>query len=330
MSLRANPQRGHGGHAARNWWLGSWWLGSSLSFLLSHTGWGQVSPVSSRVRNGVRSLLCQLDVLASALARFDADVLAYCLMGNHYHLVVQTHAGQLSRLMRHLNGVYTQAFNRRHCLGGHLFQGRFKAVLVDSDSYLVALCRYVERNPVAAGLVPRPADWSWSSCRAHLGLAPAPTWLAADALHGFLLGREPTSEHDRTTAARSYGALIDTEEASDADFWATHLRGQIYLGDEDFAERMRARAEPQARQSREVPVRQRITAARGPATWDAWLQAHEGRRGQALHAAYRAGWKTMPGLAAACELSVGHVSRLIRGVEAGMGRHERPDPDLPA
>ena len=86
---------------------------------------------------------CQLDVLAEALARFDADVLAYCLMGNHFHLVVQTHAGQLSRLMRQLNGVYTQAFNRRHGLVGHLFQGRFKAVLVDSDSYLVAvpLCR---------------------------------------------------------------------------------------------------------------------------------------------------------------------------------------------
>jgi hypothetical protein len=80
---------------------------------------------------------------------------------------------------------------------------------------------------------------------------------------------------------------------------------------------MRARAEPQARQSRKVPVRQRITAAHGPATWDARLQAHEGHRAQALHAAYRAGWKTMPGLAAACGLSVGHVSRLIRAVEVG-------------
>ena len=108
----------------------------------------------------------------------------------------------------------------------------------------------------------------------------------------------------------------------------THLRGQIYLGDEDFAERMRARAEPQARQSREVPLRQRITATRAPASWatfaswDAWLQAHEGRRAQALHAAYRAAWKTMPGLAAECGLSVGHVSRLIRAVEAGVEKGE--------
>jgi REP element-mobilizing transposase RayT len=112
---------------------------------------------------------CHLDVLAQALSRFDAGVLAYCLMGNHFHLVVQTHSGQLSRLMRHVNGVYTQAFNRRHGLTGHLFQGRFKALMVDRDSYLVRLCRYVERNPVAAGLVARPADWRWSSCGAHSG-----------------------------------------------------------------------------------------------------------------------------------------------------------------
>ena len=106
-----------------------------------------------------------------------------------------------------------------------------------------------------------------------------------------------------------------TEEAADGDFWGTHLRGQIYLGDEDFAARMQARAAPTARQSREVPMRQRMTAAPGPATWDGWLQAHDGRRTQALHAAYRAGWKTMPGLAAECGLSVAHVSRLIRARE---------------
>ena len=265
---------------------------------------------------------CQLEVLAEALTRYEADVVAYCLMGNHYHLVVQTHSGQLSRLMRHLNGVYTQAFNRRHGLVGHLFQGRFKAVLVDRDSYLVALCRYVERNPVAAGLVRRPADWRWSSCRAHLGLEPTPPWLAAGELQGFLLGREAASERDRIEAARCHAALVDAEDAADADFWRTHLRAQIYLGDEDFAARMRARAAPSARQSREVPVRQRSAAAPGPAPWEAWLQAHEGRRAPALHAAYRAGWKTMPGLAAACGLSVAHVSRLIRAVEAGEERGE--------
>ena len=103
-----------------------------------------------------------LAVIAQAMERFDAQVLAYCLMGNHYHLVVHTRAANLSRLMRHVNGVYTQRFNRRHCLVGHLFQGRFKAILVDRDAYLLALCRYVERNPVAAGLVRHAGEWPWS------------------------------------------------------------------------------------------------------------------------------------------------------------------------
>ena len=94
-----------------------------------------------------------LEVIAQAMDRFDAQVLAYCQMGNHYHLVLHTRQANLSRLMRHVNGVYTQAFNQRHALVGHLFQGRFKAILVDRDAYLLALCRYVERNPVAAGLV---------------------------------------------------------------------------------------------------------------------------------------------------------------------------------
>jgi REP element-mobilizing transposase RayT len=261
--------------------------------------------------------LCQLDVLAEALVRFAVDVLACCLMGNHHHLVEQMRAGQLLWLIGHQNGVCTHAFTRRHSLVGHLFQGRLKTVLVDGDSHLVALCRCAERNPVAAGPVPRRADWLCSSCHAHLGLAPVPPWLAADALHGFLLGREPISEHDQTMAARSYAALINAEEAGDADFWATLLRGQICLGDEDFAERKRARAAgaPVAQRARAA----RTPTARGPATWDAWLQAHECCRAQALHAAYRAGWRTMLALAAACGLSVGHVSRLVRVAGVGVG-----------
>ena len=98
-----------------------------------------------------------LNVLALGLQRFDAVALAYCLMGNHYHFVLQTRQANLSRLMRHVNGVYTQRFNRRHGKVGHLFQGRFKAILVDTDAYLLTLCRYVELNPVRAGWCRKPA-----------------------------------------------------------------------------------------------------------------------------------------------------------------------------
>lgn len=89
----------------------------------------------------------QLEIIGQAMDRFDAQVLAYCLMGNHYHLVLHTRQANLSRLMRHVNGVYTQAYNRRHGLVGHLFQGRFKAILVDRDAYLLALAAMWSATP---------------------------------------------------------------------------------------------------------------------------------------------------------------------------------------
>lgn len=89
-----------------------------------------------------------LAVVAQGMQRFDAQVLSYCLIGSHYHFVLHTRQANLSRLMRHVNGVYTQVFNRRHGKLGHLFQVRFKAILVDRDAYLLEVCRYVELNPV--------------------------------------------------------------------------------------------------------------------------------------------------------------------------------------
>ena len=99
-----------------------------------------------------------LSIVAHALDRFDAVALAYCLMGNHFHFVLHTRAANLSRLMRHINGVYTQACNRRHGLVGHLFQGRFKAVLVHTESHLLEVCRYVDLNPVRVRMVREPGD----------------------------------------------------------------------------------------------------------------------------------------------------------------------------
>ncbi len=184
--------------------------------------------------------LAQLQVIGAAMDRFGAKVLAYCLMGNHYHLVVHTTQANLSALMRQVNGVYTQVFNRRHGLVGHLFQGRFKAILVDTDAYLMALCRYVERNPVAAGLVAGPGDWAWSSHRAHIGRADAPPWLDTAALHAQLLGAPPRDAAESARAAQLYESLAD--DAPAASLWQTGLTAQIFLGDVQFVARMPALA----------------------------------------------------------------------------------------
>lgn len=176
--------------------------------------------------------LAQLSVIAQAAERFDAQVLAYCLMGIHYHPVLRTRAASLSRFVRHLNGVYAQAFNRRLELVGHLFQGRFKAIVVDRDAYLLALCRYVERNPVAAGLVMDAVDWPCSSCRAHPGRAPTPPWLDTDGLQGYLLARHAATAADRQQAFALYGRLL--QDASVITLWAEGLRQQVFLGDEAF------------------------------------------------------------------------------------------------
>lgn len=247
-----------------------------------------------------------LTVLGEALARFDAQCLAYCLMGNHYHLVLYTRAANLSRLMRQLNGVYTQRYNRRHGLVGHLLQGRFKAILVDRDSYLLALCRYVERNPVAAHLAVQPQDWPWSSCRAHLLMGPTPPWLDSDGLLSFVLGRELLGPQDRQQAALAYADLVDQPLAESP--WGAGLRQQIYLGSADFVARMQAQVEPAKLKQTELHKLQRAAPLQ---SLSAWL-AHSASREQAFCCAYRQGGMTMTRIAREAGLSVTQVSRLIK------------------
>ncbi len=112
-----------------------------------------------------------LEVLVEACEKYNILVHGYCLMTNHYHLLVETPDGNLSIAMRHINGVYTQRSNARNKTVGHIFQGRYKAILVDKDEYLLCLCRYIELNPVRAGLVESPDEWEWSSFRQITGIA---------------------------------------------------------------------------------------------------------------------------------------------------------------
>jgi len=244
-----------------------------------------------------------LELLAQAMQRFDAQVLAYCLLPDHYDLLLYTRAANLSRLMRHVNGVYTQHHNRRHGGTGPLFQGRFKAVLVDRDALLLDVCRHVELSPVRLELVASAEAWPWSSYRVHAGLDAAPAWLDVDGLHGHVLGRPAETAADHRKAAERYAKRVATEPP--LDLWATHLRQQIFLGDAAFAERMQAQA---ARVAGASSRRVR------PRAWSDWLH-DSGSREQALYRAHTEGGLSMTALADTLDLSVSRISRLIAGYE---------------
>jgi putative transposase len=115
-----------------------------------------------------------LEYLASANERYGAIIQAYCLMSNHYHLLLETPEGNLPQIMRHINGAYTTYFNVKRKRSGHLFQGRYKAILVDADSYAAELSRYIHLNPIRVGLAERSEDYPWSSYRSYIGQSPPP------------------------------------------------------------------------------------------------------------------------------------------------------------
>jgi REP element-mobilizing transposase RayT len=147
-----------------------------------------------------------LDTVAEAHRQWGIEVFAYSLMRNHYHLCLRTPAGNLSRVMRHIDGIYTQRFNRRHRRDGVLFRGRYKAILVDADEYLAAVVRYIHLNAVEAGIVQMPEDYRWASHRYYLEAKGLPGWLNTQealeqigdrqAFHEFVLsGNEEVLKH---------------------------------------------------------------------------------------------------------------------------------------
>jgi len=159
--------------------------------------------------------------------RFGFRLYAYCLMTNHLHLALETGQVPLSRVMLGIHGSYTQAFNRRHRRAGHLFQGRYKAFLVQKDRYLLALIRYIHENPVKAKIVGRAAESLWSS-DPYYRKGQAPDWLDIDLVLGMLGPR-------RGLALRSYRALVGGETGE--TYENLESIGQIVKGDEEFAKR---------------------------------------------------------------------------------------------
>lgn len=144
-----------------------------------------------------------LSLLEQTHHRFDADWHAYCLMDNHYHLMLRTPAGNLQRIMRHLNGVYTQYFNRTENTDGPLFRGRYKAILVDAEAYWLELSRYIHRNPLEAGRVDDLEEYPWSSYPAYVRARLNPDWLSTDYILGTIGTGNPRAAYRRFAARQT-------------------------------------------------------------------------------------------------------------------------------
>lgn len=173
---------------------------------------------------------------------------AYCLMENHDHLLIETPEGNLSQGMRQFNGVFTQRMNRRHGRVGHLFQGRFKAIVVEREGYLLELCRYIVLNPLRAGMVTDLERYPWSSYPATRGLVEGPGWFTPD----WVLSQFDTR---RAGAQRRYAEFV-AEGRGRPSPWAA-VRGQALLGSESFVEIMRPLLE-EKHELKEIPRAQRL------------------------------------------------------------------------
>ena len=241
-----------------------------------------------------------LDLLGETVERFQWLCHAYCLMGNHYHLMVETPLANLGRGMRHLGGVYTQRFNRRHKRAGHVFQGRYTAILVEKERHLLELSRYVVLNPVRAGLAPEAGSWPWSSYLATAALAPAPPYLHTAWLHS-LMGQ------DGTSSVRAYRDFV-AEGGGPSMRWRRAAVAGV-MGGAAFQGEVRSRGP----ESGAEPPRQARRLAR-PALAD--LRRGQDERGAWMTEAYREHGYTMSEIGAEAGLHYSSVSKILKGVRS--------------
>ena len=194
-----------------------------------------------------------IEVLNATFSRFGVVCYAFCLMPNHYHLVLMTPAANLSAAIKHLNSVYAQWWNHRHQRCGHVFQGRFKAQIVQQDRYLLVLCRYVVLNPVRAGLVTHPREWRWSSYRASAHTEPAPEFLDTRAVDRLF------AQHAQGGSGSAYQRFIDDVRLDEMDIRRLIRDDERFVGDESFLSDVRASLARRA--SRELPRREYVRPA---------------------------------------------------------------------
>lgn len=237
-----------------------------------------------------------MTVLGECCELFNWSVHSWCQMTNHYHLLIETPDANLSKGMRYLNGVYTQRFNRKHSRVGHVFQGRYKAILVDKNEYLQELSRYIVLNPVRAGMVESAENWGWSSYRATAGMEFCPVWFDREwILSSF--GRK------EKTAIKHYIQFV-ANGVQQPSPWSK-IKNQIYLGSDEFVNQ--AQTKILDKNISEVPKMQRRPVPKTLIKYDELAK----NRNESIVMAYRSGGYTLAQIGEHHSLHYSTVSRIL-------------------
>lgn len=247
-----------------------------------------------------------LALLLNTVNRHDWYCHAYCLMDNHYHLLIETATPSLSKGMKFLNGTYTQYYNRRHHRVGHVFQGRFKAILVQRESYLLELARYIALNPVRAHMVQDASQWQWSSYRATAGLEASASCLTTDwVLAGFA--------ENKKDAQQRYREFVQQGSRQPSPW--QRLKNQIYLGDDEFVNTMQRNLDPD-QSLQDIPKKQK----QAPIKPLAYFAEQYESRAEAMSQAYLSGHYTLTQVGDHFGVSYATVSRAVKQIaKRGLG-----------
>ncbi|ADE57888.1 MULTISPECIES: transposase [Aminobacterium] len=243
-----------------------------------------------------------LKIYARNYSRLGWRCYAYCLMSNHYHFVIETPLPNLSAGMRDLNGNYTRFFNTRHERVGHLFQGRYKAFLVDRDEYLLEAVRYVELNPVRAEIVASPEKWNWSSYRSTVGIANSPVWLHSQEVLQHFNG-------SASQAKMEYSSFI-SEGIPHCDSIYDLVKKNLYLGNDSFVGNIEKAIRDQKTLSSEIP-REQHPESKPHKSLSYYEKAYTDQR-EGMARAYESGDFTISEIARFYQVHYSTVSRVVK------------------
>jgi len=195
--------------------------------------------------------------LESATERYGAVVHVFCLMDNHYHLLIETPSGNLSQIMHHINGAYTTYFNTKRERSGHLFQGRYRAILIDVDEYAKELSRYIHLNPVRAGIAENPEEYRWSSCQYYTTVKrKPPEWLKRDFILSYF-GNEPK------TAMKRYRDFVRSVMDQEYKNPLAEISHSVILGGEKFIAEIKTRFLRDKQPDRDLPTLRDLSSRPG-------------------------------------------------------------------